>query len=138
MCNGHSTRVSQGGSIAVLRPTPHLKRTQSEEEMLMFFSNRCSTRGTSVEFEGWNDDEQADRHWIIIHRDGDLSASSQQAPSNPLYSFSLESSERHMMQLPQRLDLGVSDVGIIGRRVSVMTSSISGPLIVAEGIIGWN
>jgi hypothetical protein len=43
-----------------------------------------------------------------------------------------------MMQLPQRLDLGVSDVGIIGRRVSVMTSSTSGPLTVAEGIIGWN
>lgn len=42
------------------------------------------------------------------------------------------------MQLAQRLDLGVSDVGIIGRRVSVMTSSTSGPLTVAEGIIGWN
>jgi hypothetical protein len=42
------------------------------------------------------------------------------------------------MQLPQRLDLGVGDVGIIGRRVSVMTSSMSGPLTVAEGIIGWN
>lgn len=66
MCNGHSTRVSQGGSIAVLRPTPHLKRTQSEEEMLLFFSNRCATRGTSIEFEGWNEEEQADRRWIVI------------------------------------------------------------------------
>jgi hypothetical protein len=39
-----------------------------------------------------------------------------------------------MMQLPQRLDLGVGDAGIIGRRVSVMTSSVSGPLTVAEGM----
>jgi hypothetical protein len=42
------------------------------------------------------------------------------------------------MQLPQRLDLGVSDVGIIGRRVSVMTGEGKEMLMVAEGIIGWN
>jgi hypothetical protein len=42
------------------------------------------------------------------------------------------------MQLPQRLDLGVSDVGIIGRRVSVMMGEGKEALAVAEGIIGWN
>jgi hypothetical protein len=42
------------------------------------------------------------------------------------------------MELEERLDLGVSEVGIIGRRVSVMTGSVGGPLTVAEGIIGWN
>jgi hypothetical protein len=66
MCNGQSSRVSQGGSIAVLRPTQHFKRTQSEDEMLLFFSNRCASRGTSVEFEGWNDEEQNDSHWVVI------------------------------------------------------------------------
>ncbi|EAT91628.1 hypothetical protein HBI56_012930 [Parastagonospora nodorum] len=136
MCTGNSTRISQGGSIAVLRPTHHLQRTQSEDDMLLFFSNRCSSRGTSVELEGWNEEEQNDKHWVVIHRDGDLSSSPQQ--SVPLYSFSLDSSMAPVMQLPQRLDLGVGDVGIIGRRVSVMTSSTKGPLTVAEGIIGWN
>jgi len=43
-----------------------------------------------------------------------------------------------MMQLPQTLDLGVGDVGIIGRRISLVTSSRAGPKTVAEGIIGWN
>lgn len=42
------------------------------------------------------------------------------------------------MYLPQKLDLGVGNDGIIGRRVSVMMGSTKGPLIVAEGIIGWN
>lgn len=42
------------------------------------------------------------------------------------------------MYLSQKLDLGVGDAGIIGRRVSVMTGSTQGPLTVAEGIIGWN
>jgi hypothetical protein len=42
------------------------------------------------------------------------------------------------MLLRQRLDLGVGDSGIIGRKVSVMTSSTKGPMAVAEGIIGWN
>ncbi|KAF2818786.1 hypothetical protein CC86DRAFT_153961 [Ophiobolus disseminans] len=136
MCNGESTRVSQGGSIAVLRPTQHLQRSQSEEDMLLFFSNRCATKGTSVQFEGWSDQEQKERHWVVIHRDGDLS--SHQLQANPLYTFSLESNSDPMVQLSQRLELGVSDAGIIGRRVSVMTSSTSGPLTLAEGIIGWN
>lgn len=73
-----------------------------------------------------------------VSRDGDLSSSPQQSELSPLYSFSLQQSAQSQMQLAQRLDLGVSDAGIIGRRVSVMTSSTSGPLTVAEGIIGWN
>jgi hypothetical protein len=42
------------------------------------------------------------------------------------------------MSLPLKLDLGVGDRGVIGRRVSVMTGSMQGPLIVAEGVMGWN
>jgi hypothetical protein len=38
------------------------------------------------------------------------------------------------MQLTRRLELGVSEEGIIGRRVSV----VEGDRVVAEGIIGWN
>jgi hypothetical protein len=66
MCNGHSTRVSQGGSIAVLRPTQHTQRSQTDEEMLLFFSNRCAAPGTSVDFEGWGDEEYNDKHWVVI------------------------------------------------------------------------
>ena len=66
MCNGQSTRVSQGGSIAVLRPTQHLQRSQSEEDMLLFFSNRCATPGTRIDFEGWADKERKDKHWVVI------------------------------------------------------------------------
>ncbi|KAF1914084.1 hypothetical protein BDU57DRAFT_456608, partial [Ampelomyces quisqualis] len=131
MCNGDSNRVTQGGSIAVLRPTPHSPLPPSSHEMLLLFSNRTSSPGTSVASEGWNHD---DRHWVVIHRDGDLSSPSQ-GQANPLYSFSLSEART---ELSERLDLGVSDVGIIGRRVSVMTSSTGGPLTVAEGIIGWN
>ena len=71
-------------------------------------------------------------------RDGDLSGSASPAQTSPFYSFSFESSEASTMHLPQKLDLGVGDAGIIGRRVSVMTGSIQGPLTIAEGIIGWN
>lgn len=42
------------------------------------------------------------------------------------------------MQLSDRLELGVSDRGIIGRRVSVMAREVGGEVVVAEGIIGWN
>ena len=72
-------------------------------------------------------------------RDGDLSGdSSSPLRTPPFYSFDLDSCDTATMHLPQRLDLGVGDAGIIGRRVSVMTGSTKGPLTVAEGIIGWN
>lgn len=66
MCNGHSLRVAQGGSIAVLRPTSNLMRSQSEEDMLLLFSNQVSNSGTSVELQGWGEDVAQDRHWVVI------------------------------------------------------------------------
>ncbi|KAF1841534.1 uncharacterized protein K460DRAFT_318600 [Cucurbitaria berberidis CBS 394.84] len=138
MCNGNSTRVAQGGSIAVLRPTSHLVRTQSEEDMLLVFSNQLAYPGTRVEFQGLDEDFQQERHWVVIHRDGDISTSSQSTRTSPLYTFPLNSALNSTVQLSQHLDLGVGDTGIIGRRISVMTGSTQGPLIVAEGIIGWN
>ncbi|KAJ4984795.1 hypothetical protein SVAN01_09668 [Stagonosporopsis vannaccii] len=137
MCNGHSTRVSQGGSIAVLRPTQHLQRSNTDQ-MALFFHNQFSAPGTSVELQGWDDDAQKERHWVVIHQDGDLSGSASPVKTPPFYSFSLEQSEASTMHLSQKLHLGVGDTGIIGRRVSVMTGSRKGPLTVAEGIIGWN
>lgn len=104
--------------------------------MLLLFTNHFSNSGTSVEIQGWSDEEVQDRHWVVIHRDGDLSAPVANT-SNPLYSFPLGVRPK-VLELPQRLDLGVSDAGIIGRRVSVMMGSIQGPLTVAQGIIGWN
>lgn len=71
-------------------------------------------------------------------RDGDLSAPPPQSSLDPLYTFNLEDSSRGMMQLPEKLHLGVGDNGIIGRRVSVMTGSSHQPLALAEGIVGWN
>ncbi|KAF1923375.1 uncharacterized protein M421DRAFT_75631 [Didymella exigua CBS 183.55] len=137
MCNGNSSRISQGGSIAVLRRTQHLRRSNTDD-MMLFFHNQMCAPGTSVEFHGWDDDAQREKHWVVIHRDGDLSGSASPVQTPPFYSFSLESSEASTMHLPQKLDLGVGDAGIIGRRVSVMTGSMKGPLTVAEGIIGWN
>ena len=43
-----------------------------------------------------------------------------------------------MMQLPEKLHLGVGGNGIVGRRISVMTGSTQQPLTLAEGVVGWN
>lgn len=65
MCNGNSNRISQGGSIAVLRPTQYLRRSNSDD-MMLFFHNQFSAPGTSVEFQGWDGNTQKDRHWVVI------------------------------------------------------------------------
>ncbi|KAF2476766.1 uncharacterized protein BDR25DRAFT_322115 [Lindgomyces ingoldianus] len=150
MCNGFSTRTSQGGSIAVLRPTEHHtepERTSSDQEWHLLFSNddeNLHRSGTQVQLRGWRGKQRSSigGYWVVIHHDGDLSASLQGPPnrllSDPLFSFLLDENSFSVTQLPQRLDLSVGDAGIIGRRVSVMTSSAKGPLAIAEGIIGWN
>ena len=56
----------------------------------------------------------------------------------PFFTFDLSRRDSSTMELPEILDLGVGETGIIGRRVSVMTGSRRGPMTVAEGIIGWN
>ena len=160
MCNGSSNRVSQGGSIAVMRPTSHLARTHSEQEIFLLFTNPLSKSGTSVECQGLDDALQQNSHWLVIQyvscwstigfwsrwrwlttwnsRDGDLSAPPPQSIADSLYSFEIGSSLGGMMHLPEKLHLGVGDNGIIGRRVSVMTGSTQQPLTLAEGVVGWN
>ncbi|OAG10290.1 uncharacterized protein CC84DRAFT_1161255 [Paraphaeosphaeria sporulosa] len=146
MCNGSSTRVSQGGSIAVLRPSREIREVspvQQDSEVRLLFSNGSRTllgsAGTHVELQGWDATNSIfqRRSWVVIHSDGDLSAA-ETRPAVPFFSFDIGSRESCTMELPETLNLGVGDTGIIGRRVSVMTGSTRGPLIVAEGIIGWN
>lgn len=75
---------------------------------------------------------------LFRSQDGDLSSPVQ---TPPLYSFSLDPSlDTSSMCLSEKLDLGVGERGVIGRRVSVMTSSVvgRGDMVVAEGVMGWN
>ncbi|KAF2279382.1 uncharacterized protein EI97DRAFT_370148 [Westerdykella ornata] len=152
MCHGNSTRASQGGSIAVLRaPQCHLLSSASsssylgaDEEWRLHFFNRAGTTsscGTEVTLQGTRS-QQRERYKIIIHRDGDLTSAASptldECKSRPLFSFSLHPDHYNSTLLPQKLDLGVGDSGIIGRRVSVMTDSGAKPTSVAVGIIGWN
>ncbi|KAF2643004.1 hypothetical protein P280DRAFT_446199 [Massarina eburnea CBS 473.64] len=144
MCNGTSPRTSQGGSIAILKPSLHHHQppSPSDEEMRLLFSNQPDTTpeptGTQVEFRGWetNDEVCRDRCWVVIHRDGDLSAAAHN--QNPFFSFALDGGKVSRMRLGERLELGVGEAGIIGRRVSVVMGSVRGSRVVAEGIIGWN
>lgn len=57
---------------------------------------------------------------------------------DPFYSFALDGPTESVVQLSRRLDIGVGEKGIIGRRICMMAGSGDGPMIVAEGIIGWN
>lgn len=74
-------------------------------------------------------------------QDGDLSGTTCDAGQTPLYSFSLDPSlDTNSLCLSEKLDLGVGERGVIGRRVSVMTRSVGGrgATVVAEGVMGWN
>ncbi|KAJ5551741.1 hypothetical protein N7535_000316 [Penicillium sp. DV-2018c] len=78
-----------------------------------------------------------------IEKSGDLSASPQ--PSSPLYQFSLDLKQHKYsrsahptemeFELPERLDLGVSEKGVIGRQVTVREQ---GGSILGIGIVGYN
>ncbi|EMD84955.1 hypothetical protein COCC4DRAFT_154680 [Bipolaris maydis ATCC 48331] len=154
MCNGESTRVTQGGSIAVLHPTPPsplLRRTHSsssssssvssssddeiqQEEILLYFTNPLSkTSSTNVEMAGF-DHQTTHAAWVVIHRDGDLSSSSSTQRSSAFCSFPIKS-QNGQWELERKLELGVGERGIIGRRVSVLSGAQE---VLAQGVIGWN
>ena len=165
MCNGTSTRVSQGGSIAVLRPisSDAVAENCCPEECQLIFQNRhdaVSQWHTQVELQGWERKQelQKENMWVIIQsvssiipqghmvisssRDGDLTAQPSsfppnQLPAQPFYSFALDK-PNSTMKLPQRLDLGVGESGIMGRRITIMNGAVEGSRTVAQGVIGWN
>ena len=70
MCNGYMTRASQGGSIAVLQPAPYFRQSRPEQmegkDMLLFFSNRLSSSGTSVEIQDGYEQMTRGGHWVVI------------------------------------------------------------------------
>jgi len=128
---------------------------RGEREGVLLYSKCIAKQGSELGCRGLVFENLAGWLLTICSRDGDLSTSSssssflssnssQMQSGEPMYSFNLNlTSTSHSnsnlnnqetMQLPQRLELGVSDAGIIGRRVSV----VEGDRVVAEGIIGWN
>jgi hypothetical protein len=82
---------------------------------------------------------------LTVHcrKSGDLSTSSEL--STPLYQFSLNLKQHKNsklahptemeFELPERLDLGVSEKGVIGRQVTVKEQ---GGSILGVGVVGYN
>lgn len=75
MCNGSSARVSQGGSIAVLRLSREMREASPAEhdgELRLLFSNGSKAlignAGTQVEFQGWDEtnSQYQSRSWVVI------------------------------------------------------------------------
>ena len=58
--------------------------------------------------------------------------------SNMMHMFTLSSADVEYTRLPFKLDLGVGDEGIIGRRVKMVHQGADGQDVVRQGIIGWN
>jgi len=80
----------------------------------------------------------------ITRKYGDLSTSTANIP--PLYQFKLDLSQNHSLkpghrqtemefELPERLDLGVSEKGVVGRQV---TMKDTGGAVLGVGIVGYN
>ncbi|KAL2838037.1 hypothetical protein BJY01DRAFT_251160 [Aspergillus pseudoustus] len=88
---------------------------------------------------------------LRIERHGDLTLSPPSLATErakPLYQFQLQphsssksalSSSELEFSLPERLDLGVSDRGIVGRQVTVVATGQAGEVIpMGNGIVGYD
>ncbi|KAF2836941.1 hypothetical protein M501DRAFT_1059431 [Patellaria atrata CBS 101060] len=166
MCNGHSSRTSKGGAVAILNIPFHQKissRSNRDEELQcdILFNNQPSRdaddastpirdgpTGATLRFRNSPPKEgTTDRWWVLIHRDGDLRNSGVPDP-HPFYSFPILSasptlsresgSMERAVTVPDALDLSVGGKGIIGRRVSVVRDLKGKGETLMEGIIGYN
>lgn len=71
---------------------------------------------------------------VLSRRHGDLT-STDSALHQPLHSFSLDTRGQTMeFELPERLDLGISETGIVGRQVTLLSRNV----LLGTGIVGWN
>ncbi|KAL1998118.1 hypothetical protein VTN02DRAFT_6824 [Thermoascus thermophilus] len=70
---------------------------------------------------------------LRIERHGDLTATT---PAQPLHSFALDTGSSTAMEfeLPEKLDLDVSERGIIGRRITLRSRDTT----LGTGIVGYN
>ncbi|KAK7544336.1 uncharacterized protein J3D65DRAFT_663589 [Phyllosticta citribraziliensis] len=145
-----STRLSSGGTIAVLR-SPHDATGQpvTNEPVAscdLLFDNptktaSARTRAVLRARDGVSFDSLK-TYFMLIHRDGDLRtrASMSDEVRTALHAIELkpavdEHQNHALMDLPGALDLNVgTERGVIGRRVSI----VRGGERVAEGIIGYN
>ncbi|WPH02089.1 Hypothetical protein R9X50_00494400 [Acrodontium crateriforme] len=135
MCNGESGRLSQGGTIAVLRaPRTTIVRPSLERELSLRF-RQDSSNVTHASFDGLNADSTGSQ--VIIHRDGDLITGAM-TDDSILHSIavprSATSGETTSFALSEPLNLSAGADGVIGRRISF----VSGRTVIGQGIIGWN
>ncbi|KAF7189378.1 hypothetical protein HII31_09356 [Pseudocercospora fuligena] len=121
MCNGSSSRTTQGGTIAILKPL----QPSLQHELSLRLINTDSESQTKAIVSGLDGEGH-----FIVHRDGDLT-SQQPLDASVLHRFQVTNNEQF---LAPRMDLGVGGDGIIGRRVSLIQNQI----LVGQGIIGWN
>ncbi|KAH9822877.1 hypothetical protein Tdes44962_MAKER00705 [Teratosphaeria destructans] len=135
MCNGQSSRTSQGGTIAILKPIPRVEWTPLKRDLALRIAEDASTGRTNASIDGLGAFRSRDAR-VVIHRDGDLRASPHRPESEVLSQFALPSyvADGASWALTAKLDLGVGGDGIIGRRVSlVLDDDVWG-----EGVIGYN
>ncbi|KAJ5515102.1 hypothetical protein N7463_004654 [Penicillium fimorum] len=137
---------SSPGSVSSF--TSSSSTTSMSSYSLFFRETDATTRKTRAIFRT----EDADTYHALrgcqnvdirIEKYGDLSTTSQ--PTSPLHQFRLnmEQDKNSKManlreiefELPERLDLGVSEKGVIGRQVTVREQ---GGSILGIGVVGYN
>lgn len=149
MCNGSSTRVSQGGALAILRSPERAPGTdyrvtlqQTDDVEGRLTGNILPPQENSNNTSSYQDLKAC---WLEIHRDGDLIPSLTRDAIPALYRLELNSLVRRngsqraasaTLDSDQPIRLTVGDDGVIGRRMSIVDGR-SGSKI-AEGVIGWN
>ncbi|KAL2820690.1 hypothetical protein BJX63DRAFT_428009 [Aspergillus granulosus] len=151
-------RPSTGHRIAIIFPPRHPSSSTAHPasaNYALFFQESDSDSKTRAVFRS-KDTSMIDIFRacrgidLRIERHGDLTLSPPtlaREQSQPLYQFQLQphSSSKSVLSselefsLPERLDLGVSDKGIVGRQVTVFATGQAGEVIpMGNGIVGYD
>ncbi|KAK6532074.1 hypothetical protein TWF694_003236 [Orbilia ellipsospora] len=137
MCNGFSSRASEGGALAVLRGQGRHTGTPFNAKITLHNPVEDISIPTKATFllEKGGRMPCLNSCCLIIHQDGNLT-SEVVASKPPLHyiPFDFQGTDNCEISLSSRLDLGVGGQGIIGRKMTLMNSR----QVIAEGIVGWN
>ncbi|KAL4880138.1 hypothetical protein BJY04DRAFT_81007 [Aspergillus karnatakaensis] len=141
-------RPSSGHRIAIMFPPPPAEPTGTSHQSYSLFFQESESKTKAVfrikdintvdafrAFQGID---------LRIEQHGDLSIGGSSKLKDPLFKFQLQptfpkGSEEVEFSLPEKLDLGVSEQGIVGRQVTVVGRGATGEVVqMGNGIVGYD
>ncbi|PYH99426.1 hypothetical protein BO71DRAFT_369019 [Aspergillus ellipticus CBS 707.79] len=138
------SRPSTGNLIAIIFPSPSPSSSCANTSYRLSFQDTSPTNTTKATFRitdpnTLNAFRASQAVEVRIERYGDLTTQTSVPPLHHFrVPFSAPGSGEIEVLFPERLELGISERGIVGRQVSVVLAGVDVDVCMGRGVVGFD